>query len=78
MSDKENFFGDESDVDYDQTPQQLQEVIANAIFKISDNIEDAKENVDTVMNDFYYEVSRKLERKYNVPPWEQTDKVRNN
>ncbi len=30
MRGKENFFGDESDVDYDQTPEQLQEVIANA------------------------------------------------
>jgi len=64
MSGKENFFGDESDVDYDQTPEQLQEVIANAIFKISDGLEDAKGNVDKLMNSFYYEVSRKIEQKY--------------
>ena len=69
---------DESDINYDQTPEQLQEVMANAIFRISDNLDDAKENVDRVMNNFYYEVSRKLERKYNVPPWEQTNEVRNN
>ena len=69
---------DESNINYDQTPEQLQEVMANAIFRISDNLDDAKENVDRVMNNFYYEVSRKLERKYNVPPWEQTDQVRNN
>ena len=69
---------DESNINYDQTPEQLQEVMANAIFRISDNLDDAKENVDRVMNNFYYEVSRKLERKYNVPPWEQTNEVRNN
>ena len=66
------------DIDYHQTPDQLQEVIAHAIFKISNNLENAKEKTDKVMNNFYYEVSRKLEQRYNVPPWEQTDEVRNN
>jgi len=69
---------DTANIDYGQTPDQLQEVIANAIFKISADIEDAKAKTDIIMNSFYYEISKNLEQRFNVPPWERTDDMRNN